>query len=489
MHRRPRERRSEAGFTLVELLVVIVILGILSAVVVFAVRGAGDKGKGAAIATDERTLRTAQEAYCAKAGHYATMDQLTGDALANDNTNTYKFLSDPSEYHALSDSPPSGSCNGTGYEIICKDRTPMPNCGASVPEVLPVGSWDRAGDLLAPGYVGVLLATASGRTVLLGHGENGASSVYDAAARTWTPTVPIPELTGAVAIPGLPTPTCPNCGKVLVQRSSVSGPEWFLYDPVSQAFVPIPPNRHACRLGTALTPLADGTILAVGCAASGAPTDLGPADSKRTEIFDPRLSAGSPCTPVGDMNIDAGDPLAVRLKDDRVLAVGGEGSKRAEIYNPDSKTWTSVAPASNRYLPEQASITLLPGDGRVLLMTGVVGGPSQAELYNPIDNTWSQPVSCACPNGHSATLLASGRVLVAGGDAPAGSSQSATLFDPTDDSWVPAKSMPPPGRAKQGAVLLTGAACAARPSDCGKVLVAGGQTSVPPSPSTLLFSE
>jgi len=36
--------RDDRGYTLIELLIVIVILGILSAVVVFAVRGAGDKG-------------------------------------------------------------------------------------------------------------------------------------------------------------------------------------------------------------------------------------------------------------------------------------------------------------------------------------------------------------------------------------------------------------------------------------------------------------
>jgi general secretion pathway protein G len=56
----------QKGFTLVELLVVIVILGILAAVVVFAVNGISDRGQTAACATDSATLRTAVEAYRAK---------------------------------------------------------------------------------------------------------------------------------------------------------------------------------------------------------------------------------------------------------------------------------------------------------------------------------------------------------------------------------------------------------------------------------------
>jgi general secretion pathway protein G len=52
MMRKIWERRNaEAGSTLVELLVVIVILGILSAVAVFAVGGITDKGKQSACST------------------------------------------------------------------------------------------------------------------------------------------------------------------------------------------------------------------------------------------------------------------------------------------------------------------------------------------------------------------------------------------------------------------------------------------------------
>lgn len=56
----------QKGFTLVELLVVIVILGILAAVVVFAVNGIQDRGTNSACSTDAGTVRTAIEAYRAR---------------------------------------------------------------------------------------------------------------------------------------------------------------------------------------------------------------------------------------------------------------------------------------------------------------------------------------------------------------------------------------------------------------------------------------
>ena len=55
----------ERGFTLVELLVVIVILGILAAVVVFAVGGITNKGKTSACTIEVRTINTALQAFYA----------------------------------------------------------------------------------------------------------------------------------------------------------------------------------------------------------------------------------------------------------------------------------------------------------------------------------------------------------------------------------------------------------------------------------------
>ncbi len=56
------DNKQDKGFTLVELLIVIVILGILATVTVFAVRGITDRARRTACKADEATLQTAVEA-------------------------------------------------------------------------------------------------------------------------------------------------------------------------------------------------------------------------------------------------------------------------------------------------------------------------------------------------------------------------------------------------------------------------------------------
>jgi prepilin-type N-terminal cleavage/methylation domain-containing protein len=60
--------KQDQGFTLVELLIVIVILGILATVTVFAVRGITTQGQDSACAADQKTLEVAAEAYFAQRG-------------------------------------------------------------------------------------------------------------------------------------------------------------------------------------------------------------------------------------------------------------------------------------------------------------------------------------------------------------------------------------------------------------------------------------
>ncbi len=62
----------EKGFTLVELLVVIVILGILAAVVVFAVGGTTENAQKSACKAERSTVESAVEAFNARLGRYPT---------------------------------------------------------------------------------------------------------------------------------------------------------------------------------------------------------------------------------------------------------------------------------------------------------------------------------------------------------------------------------------------------------------------------------
>ena len=117
-------RQHQQGFTLIELLVVIVILGILAAVVVFAVQGTGDKGQASAQKIDVRTVRTAQEAYCASRGQYGTEEELASGG----------FLSEPSTYNnvALSSGGSCGNSSGSrsSYTILCTNPA-GPSCGST----------------------------------------------------------------------------------------------------------------------------------------------------------------------------------------------------------------------------------------------------------------------------------------------------------------------------------------------------------------------
>ena len=61
-------RSSDGGFSLVELLIVIVILGIIAAVTVMSVKGVSDRGEESSCQEDARIMASATEAYFAQRG-------------------------------------------------------------------------------------------------------------------------------------------------------------------------------------------------------------------------------------------------------------------------------------------------------------------------------------------------------------------------------------------------------------------------------------
>ncbi len=55
--------RADAGFTLVEVLIVVVVIGILATVTVMAIRGTTDRAADNACENERKSLETAHEAY------------------------------------------------------------------------------------------------------------------------------------------------------------------------------------------------------------------------------------------------------------------------------------------------------------------------------------------------------------------------------------------------------------------------------------------
>ena len=80
---------GERGFTLVEMLIVVVLLGVLAVIAVFAVRGITDRGQENAEATDLRTLQTGIEAYRLEHDVHPSEDDLVTAGLLREPSDLY----------------------------------------------------------------------------------------------------------------------------------------------------------------------------------------------------------------------------------------------------------------------------------------------------------------------------------------------------------------------------------------------------------------
>lgn len=83
-----KRHEGEGGFTLVELLVVIVVLGVLAAIVVFSVGGINNKSKSAACNSDVSSVQTAEEAYYAQNNSYTSIAALVTAKLIRSEPST-----------------------------------------------------------------------------------------------------------------------------------------------------------------------------------------------------------------------------------------------------------------------------------------------------------------------------------------------------------------------------------------------------------------
>ena len=104
-------RRNIGGFTLVEILVVVLIIGILSAVAVPMYQGAVDKSRWSTLLTSAKALQTAQEVAHMENGSYSSDLESLDIALAgNIQDNTY-YMTD-GQYSIETKAPSQSSING-----------------------------------------------------------------------------------------------------------------------------------------------------------------------------------------------------------------------------------------------------------------------------------------------------------------------------------------------------------------------------------------
>jgi hypothetical protein len=211
-----------------------------------------------------------------------------------------------------------------------------------------------------------------------------------------------------------------------------------LYDPLTRGFVSGPPMLHP-RMFHSATSLPDGRVLLAGGITSGifAPS------TATCEIYDPATGSFSPAA---SMAVARQAHTATTLADGRVLVVDGivGGPTTGEVYDPVANTWTPVANtlSSTRFHSGTARL----GDGRVLIVSGSAGNkncvgvsaPSPAcDFYDPATNLFSPAPALpgAGVTNSVATTLSDGTVFVAGGQAVAPDCMG-TLNPGSTETWV-----------------------------------------------------
>ncbi len=340
------------------------------------------------------------------------------------------------------------------------------------------GTWSAAPNFTTArfGHSAVLLR--NGQVLLIGGQGNGfleAVEIYDPSDNSWKPALSSKLNTARARF----TATLLNTGRVLAaggQNASGSLRSAELYDPVTRVWTPVA-NIIEARAEHTATVLNNGRVLVTG-------GFNGTASLKTTEIFDPNTNRWRR---TGDLLTLRRQHTATRLADGTVLVAGGANGTVAlnvvEIYNPLRGTWAATGALTIGRRGHTA--TLLP-NGSVLVVGGVdPGGKTldSAESYDLIKRGWATAaqgppfagqafVLVDARSEHTATLLANGKVLFAGGLGTNSSALKTTeLYEYAIGAWAltrntsgAAVTQMTSERALHTATLLPN----------GKVLVAGG---------------
>ena len=320
--------------------------------------------------------------------------------------------------------------------------------------------------LVIGGVPGFLIPTASAELFTPVSGSFATTAALQVARAYHTATL----LCDLAVLP------CTNSHVLVVGGSdgadAVSSAE--LYDASAGTFTLTLGSLATARsVGHTATRLRSGKVLIVG----GAGGSLsGVAALASAELFDPATGYfTATATPMASAR---SFHTATLLADGRVLIAGGyDGGEvplnSAELYDPVTETFSTI-PSPMKVARYEHTATLLP-NGKVLVAGGLNGNYDHiaaAELYDPAAvapaASFNQTGALITPRGyHTAVLLPSGQVLVAGGNCGFESLQHAELYDPASGLFAPTGGMQS-ARAEHTLTSL---------GSSGKVLVVGGRSS------------
>jgi hypothetical protein len=235
------------------------------------------------------------------------------------------------------------------------------------------------------------------------------------------------------------------------------------------------------------------TVLSLLVVTGGAVSCSGGSDKSATDTSNPEGAFVS----TGSLVVARSGLTATLLSNGKVLMAGGfDGSNvlaSAELYDPAAGTFTLTGSMT---APRLAHTAISLSNGQVLIVGGAdihdtdpANVLASAELYDPSSGTFTPTggLSVARYN-QTATLLPSGKALVAGGYDGTYELASAELYDPSSGTFTPTGSMTvarashTASSLSDGTVLLTGgyetwqpAASAERYDPVAGVFVATGR--------------
>ncbi|NVN91363.1 MAG: hypothetical protein HXX11_12280 [Desulfuromonadales bacterium] len=237
-----------------------------------------------------------------------------------------------------------------------------------------------------------------------------------------------------------------------------------IYDPAAGTFTATG-NMTSNRSNHTATLLPNGKVLIAG---GHYYNTAGDTYVNTAEIYDPL--AGT-FTATGNMNAIRSDHTATLLPNGKVLVAGGNSTysgnyaNTAEIYDPATGAFTATT-GNMAGARAYHTATLLPS-GKVLVAGGLYGANASnlAEMYDPATGTFSSTNGnmITARRWHTATLLPNGTVLIAGG-SNGNYLNTAEIYDPATGTFTEPTSYM--ARYYHTATLLPN----------GKVLFTGGST-------------